>query len=113
MTSKPERIDPQDRRLTGARIPRFVNLDSPEVTERLRRLARRLRERYPDPQNALQRAKEYALAVSRWREVGFSEAERAEFAAMVERWLPPDADAVGSASPVPSPSAAPSPTRSR
>lgn len=77
-----------DRRLTGARIPRFVDLDGPEASARIQRLVQHCRERYPDagtPQ-AWQRAEQQALEFERIRREGFSEQEREEFARWPEQW---------------------------
>lgn len=77
----------EDRRLSGMRIPRFVDLDGPEVSARIRRLVQHVRERYPDagtPQ-ASKRAEQQALALERLRREGFSEEERAELAAWLEK----------------------------
>jgi len=60
-----------DRRLTGFHVPRFVDLDSAEATARIQRVAERFRQRYPDPQNALERAREQAVEIERLREKGF------------------------------------------
>ncbi len=59
--------DPEDRRLTGFRITRHVDLNSPEVTERIRRLGEHLRQRYPNPESALHRAQKDAVALERQR----------------------------------------------
>lgn len=75
-----------DRRLTGARIPRFVDLDGPEVSARIRGLVQHCRDRYPDAgtPRALQRAARQALAIETLRREGFSEEDRKELAAWLE-----------------------------
>ena len=81
--------DPEDRRLTGFRITRHVDLNSPEVTERIRRLGEHLRQRYPNPESALHRAQKDAVALERLREDGFSEEDRAALLAWAEQVAPP------------------------
>jgi hypothetical protein len=76
----------EDRRLSGVRIPRFVNLDGPEASARIRSVVEHFRERYPDagtPQ-AWERAKKAALEIERIRAEGFSAAERADLLAWLE-----------------------------
>lgn len=77
----------EDRRLTGVRIPRHVNLDSPEASARIQRLVAHVRERYPDagtPQadaRVLQQVREQ----QRLREEGFSEQDRRDLLEWLER----------------------------
>lgn len=84
----------EDRRLTGARIPRFVDLDGPEATARIQRLVQHCRERYPDAgtAEAWHRAERRAVEMERLRREGFSEEERAELQAWIEKWAPATRD---------------------
>lgn len=66
-----------DQRLTGARIPRFMDLNSPEVLARLQRLGEAFRRRYPQPLDPAD-AWNMAAKIQQLRETGFTDEDRRE-----------------------------------
>ena len=76
----------EDRRLTGFRVPRFVDLDGPEAAARIQRLVTHLGSRpRVDPMERWNQA----AKLERLREEGFSDEDRAELLAWAERHAPP------------------------
>jgi cytochrome c553 len=105
-----------DRRLTGARIPRFVDLNGPEASERIRRVVQAFRERYPGSESdAFHRAQQQAVAMMRLREEGFSEQDRADLAEWLEHnpLHAPRIDPPAQSVPHPDEAAEPDPARPR
>ena len=84
----------EDRPLTGFRVPRFVNLNSPEALERIQRLFRHLKRRYPlSSSEAQYQARQQAVFMDRLRVEGFSAADRADLKAWLDQLeSPPAAD---------------------
>lgn len=78
----PERLD---RRLTGACIPRYADLNSPLVLARLQRLVQAFRQRNAQPGQGLADARQMAGKLDQLREEGFTDEDRAELLAWAER----------------------------
>lgn len=73
-----------DQRLSGARIPRFVDLDGPEASSRIQRVAERMRERAPaDP---MRQAYLAAVEAEHRRQHGFTAEEQKQILEWLERF---------------------------
>ena len=72
-----------DQRLTGARIPRFADLDGPEASSRIQRVVQQMRERAPaDP---MRQAYLDAVEAQKLRQRGFTAEDRAKILEWLER----------------------------
>jgi hypothetical protein len=73
----------EDRRLTGARIPRGVDLDGPEASSRIQRVVRQLQAKAPaDP---WRQAYLEAVEAQNLRQRGFTAEDRAKILEWLER----------------------------
>lgn len=85
-----EETEEKDRRLTGARLPRHVDLDGPVASRRIADLAEHMRKRYPQDGQNMHRALQHAAALEETRRVGFTEDEVRSLNAYLARVIRPE-----------------------